>query len=355
MRLRVCRHYRLSGAPVAVLKYTPNSAARLATRNDRPHGPASAQHAERHAEASVTSEIREDDFRRRNDILDKLQRGQIKLEEAEKAAADANLPPLASRPPPGQFDPDKRAHWSLPMTLAWIASRDVELVRTFDDEYRQECWDFEFKALRLPRADGNQDNYESRDGWHLVQRSPASWTNTLIFLRCDQLDAPKAESELLENLERGTLHAEAVRVDDRALITIPASEWSRLEFCDDDRWRIYLRYKHEPFSRIYSHVLLPRVTVMKLWKIGPSGGSKHRAAKYCKEWMEQMMAASPDNPTMTKADCLKEAMNRFGVKKSRAESIYQECNRAPDRAAWRATGPKKNRPERQNVTRKGRK
>ena len=86
---------------------------------------------------------------------------------------DSDKPPTSKeeayarrvRPPPEKFDPDKRSHWSITMTVAWIIWRDLDAVRNECDDYRNECadWIFELRKRRpaaerllpamLPRID----------------------------------------------------------------------------------------------------------------------------------------------------------------------------------------------------------
>ena len=41
------------------------------------------------------------------------------------------------RPPPEKYDPDKRSHWSITVTLAWIIWREIDAVRNEWDGYRE--------------------------------------------------------------------------------------------------------------------------------------------------------------------------------------------------------------------------
>ena len=60
------------------------------------------------------------------------------------------------RPPPEKYDPDKRSHWSITMTLAWIIWREIDAVRNEWDDYRNECADWIFRRPPLRVADPDQ-------------------------------------------------------------------------------------------------------------------------------------------------------------------------------------------------------
>ena len=246
----------------------------------------------------------------RDSIAGQLAEGQLTLAQVE-AALDAAGHPFG--PPPDLFDPEKKARWSLPMVLAWIARRDRDTVRTFDAEYRADC------QIAVP-----WDENDVGAGWHYVQGRPVSWTAT-----CLELDAPEAVSELRRQLESGAICANAVRASDDTPIDIPASEWLRLEICDDARWRIYLRYKHAPESRVYWDVEVPRIQVIRTWE--QHEPSKHRTAAQNKrdaeQWLLDEMKKHQEEPHMTKVESLAVMVKRYGIAPSRAKTIYQKCGK----------------------------
>src|SRR6516162_8545233 len=75
----------------------------------------------------------------RDILIDRVRRGELTPEDAEQEAERHGFGPLATKPPPTEFDPDKMHWWSLPMAVAWIAWRNSASVREHYAEYAQKC------------------------------------------------------------------------------------------------------------------------------------------------------------------------------------------------------------------------
>jgi len=65
----------------------------------------------------------------RDDIFDKVRRGEMTPPQAEAEAVRLGMKSFASEPDPAAFDPMCLAWWSLPMAIAWIAWRSPNRVR----------------------------------------------------------------------------------------------------------------------------------------------------------------------------------------------------------------------------------
>ena len=73
----------------------------------------------------------------RDDLLAHVLSGSLEPEEAEIEARRLGLAPLLDAPNPVDFDPLDEPDWSLLMTLAWIITRDLGVVRQQWDAWRE--------------------------------------------------------------------------------------------------------------------------------------------------------------------------------------------------------------------------
>lgn len=146
----------------------------------------------------------------RDNLFDRLQRGELNISEAEAQAAAGGVGPLRDVPAPDAFHPETETFWNLPMAVAWVAWRSFARVTEYWDEYRVNCWDWHFKKWRLG-PDG-----PIHEGWFLEQRAPA----TLIVLALAEgyqsshesrpkgpMDVEVARVALWDALEEGLLRA----------------------------------------------------------------------------------------------------------------------------------------------------
>ncbi len=74
----------------------------------------------------------------RDDLLEQVRLGTLTPGQAELAAREAGLGPLAPEPDPARFDPMAELRWTLPMAVAWIAWRSPDAVREQWNAYRAE-------------------------------------------------------------------------------------------------------------------------------------------------------------------------------------------------------------------------
>jgi hypothetical protein len=76
---------------------------------------------------------------RRDDLIEQLLRGEISPDRAVSKAKQLGLSPLYGDTDPSIFDPMSEISWTPLMAVAWIAFRDVHIVRRSADEYRFKC------------------------------------------------------------------------------------------------------------------------------------------------------------------------------------------------------------------------
>ena len=252
----------------------------------------------------------------RDDLFERVRRGELKPQQAEDEAQRLGLEPLSSRPDPGAFDPARKSRWSLAMVLAWIVWRDMAEVREWDSQYRADCWDWQPSRYRLA-SEG--EAAQVFDGFAVVQRSPASGEMFEAFGYIPLSDrhtafrpgnAPvQAKRELWDALLDGKLTAEGVPASGGARIDVPSREWADIEDCTGggSPFREYFRYRHHPLGRAYDDILWMRDEVRGIWPPiaepeAPSGQPhsatrrmSHAAAdREFKEWLAALDAAFGD-------------------------------------------------------------
>jgi hypothetical protein len=91
--------------------------------------------------------------------------GKLTPEEAEREAERLGFGPLARKPDPGKFDPDKMHWWSLPMAVAWIAWRNSSSVREHCAEYAEKCLYWISGSWNVPVNNGTE--FARVDGYAL--------------------------------------------------------------------------------------------------------------------------------------------------------------------------------------------
>jgi hypothetical protein len=113
------------------------------------------------------------------EIIARVQRGDITPDDAEQLAKKHGLPPFAGRPPSSTFDPMSSPTWTPLQAIAWIAFRDVDEVRNASPEFRQHCYvwlpgpsSLTPSFLLLARNRGKKSV-----GWHMEQMGPPSFSS----------------------------------------------------------------------------------------------------------------------------------------------------------------------------------
>jgi hypothetical protein len=211
------------------------------------------------------------EFEVRNDIIDKVQRGEWTPEQAEAETARLGIKPFASEPEPAAFDPMCEAWWSLPMAIAWIAWRSPDKVREFWDAYRSECWDWNFREWR----DGPDGPVYA--GHFLEQRRPATLSSLLFAEHHDSaqgllphgtISITDAKAKLWKALGENSFQAMGVSTETGERTVIPDHAWRDLndiEECGRDVLRV--REASGVWTdRGYNDVALRRQNIMAIWQ-----------------------------------------------------------------------------------------
>ena len=207
----------------------------------------------------------------RNDLIGKVQDGELSPEEADAEAVRLGLRPLASVPADDALDPMMLETWTLPMAIAWIAWRSPAAVRAWWGAYRDECRSWHHRNWRIG-PDG-----PVREGFFLKSRPPASVALLRMSAMLDERvhqDAPPsiaiedAIAWLWRMLARGLVRATAVdcRADERTVI--PAEAWQRLKAAETDHDRDEVRdMSRFPFGERYADVLLNVSDIRNAWPV----------------------------------------------------------------------------------------
>jgi hypothetical protein len=212
----------------------------------------------------------EDAFTFRNDILEKVGYGLLSPDEAEEEARQHGLEPFTRKPSPAEFNPFALEHWTLPMTIAWIAWRTPAMVCEQWDAFLENRLSWQWRRWRHG-ADGTV-----HAGYFLEQERPASVATLRIAAVSQEMGDPGAEPRIAVEdaidllwrlLGRGAIRATAVDSRGHERTAIPYDAWPRLKLSEtDDRddLRDMSRY---PFGVHYVDVLLSVADVRKVWTI----------------------------------------------------------------------------------------
>ncbi len=199
----------------------------------------------------------------RNDLLVRVQRGEITPADAESEAKRLGLGKLASEPDPADCDPMREPYWSLPMAVAWIAYRSADAVRNWWNDYRKE-----FSVWRYVEWQEKPDG-PIHQGYGL-ERRPAA---TLVRLRIvdtkrqnavDDMSAEEAIKELWRALQFGDFEASGVEKDTGKRVGIQAERWHDLTWFEESGTDV-IRPQREQAKECYREVIVPAEAVRARW------------------------------------------------------------------------------------------
>jgi hypothetical protein len=205
---------------------------------------------------------------RRDELIALARYGKITPAEAEAEAVAAGLAPFAQQPALPDFDPMLEPRWPIVMAVAWIAWRDLTIVRENCSRFRSESVHWVFREWNEPINDGSA--FAGQKGWFLERWSepttvrlsiveklrnglPASWCMSVLA----------AEKALWRALSDGHLVAEALSRDGKP-VDIPQREWSYLKLFEDGK-RDVLRYEVLDRDEPFTEVKLKRDDLLRLW------------------------------------------------------------------------------------------
>lgn len=197
----------------------------------------------------------------RDEILDRVSRGEITPYEAEDQAARLGLPPFAHTPDLAQFNPMSEPWWTLGMAAAWIIWRTPTAVRRVWSDYRREVtawrgpfyvrhhesgWGYGYPvAVRddgKPNEDPLPDTVITAE-YQLERQSDLSLFDVLAreSFRHPEDDEPMidgvtAKGEIWRALQSGQLVAEGIPAASGERRTIRDAEWVDLDYFDQPGW-----------------------------------------------------------------------------------------------------------------------
>jgi hypothetical protein len=207
--------------------------------------------------------------RGRDDLIEDVRYGRMSPEAAEEEAARLGFRPLANDPDPSTYNPMGEAWWTIIMAIAWIAWRSPRKVTEHWDDYRRNCWRWNYREWRI----GKEGTVHS--GHFLEQREAATFTWLGLAGRYDEshqlvpegwIDIDEAKAKLWTALSENLLQATGIGMKSGERTVIPDHEWRDLDTFEEKRRTVLLPRKHGVMSALgYSDVVVRRQNVMVLW------------------------------------------------------------------------------------------
>lgn len=243
-------------------------------------------------EEAFPHEFTDPEFDGRNNLFHQVRLGELTCEQAEDEAQRQGWASLSSRPDPANFDPLQKSPWSLCMAMAWIAWRNPDRVREWDNAWRKECWDWRKWSGRVPGPDGQGRNERF---WRVVQKSPASVEEFISFGYLPEdprkasmlVDAEaelnrvcKAKAQLWSALYDGDLDAAGVPASGGPRIVVPTIHWPDLVA---HKGRGYggdvMVFRHQPALVVYRDPVISAKSVITYWPVVVEASPKSSAPR----------------------------------------------------------------------------
>ena len=204
-------------------------------------------------------------------LLMQAERGEITKEQAEAAAAAHGLEPFERRPELPRFDPKFKSHWSIVMSVAWIARRDFELVREQDPEFCSECFHWIYRERKGPP---DKTAEPVKRGGYFLETKLAPTVSRLALLdvvsrvrgnvpSTAAMTIREAQAVLWRALSEGHLMANGFNTEG-VLVEIPSREWAYLRLREEGE-RDVLRYDAISRPEPYTTVKLEQSELLRLW------------------------------------------------------------------------------------------
>lgn len=239
---------------------------------------------------------------------------------------------IGIRPPEGSFNPEEISHWSITMTIAWIAWRDFNIVREEWDDYRLACADWMFTG----------------ENWLLIPHRPSFWfflevresaNKPRISLKIAKWELWKAAGE--EDVVATALQCPTRFTYDGSEVIIHGASWPRLSFQVAQSGHATLERSDGVWFR---DVRFPRSDVIRIWpklesarvvaRISPpatpvaetealvSRISRADAARVFKEYREAYQVISTEKQDI-------EFMRRYGISRDWVRSERKKYPKLP--------------------------
>jgi hypothetical protein len=179
--------------------------------------------------------------------------------------------PLATKPDPGEFDPDQMPWWSLPMAVAWIAWRNSASVREHCAESAEKCIYWIPGSWNVPINNGTE--FAHVNGYALKELGQPtvcrlSWveaylTSTETLPPTTQMTVAKAVKQLFVALAAGRVTCIAKDVIGK-VVEIPQSEWPDLQLFEEGETDV-LKHDALDHTATFSEIKLLRERLKQVW------------------------------------------------------------------------------------------
>jgi hypothetical protein len=207
----------------------------------------------------------------RDILLDRVRRGEITPDEAEREAENQGFGPLATKPNAVEFEPDEMAWWSLPMAVAWIAWRSLNSVREHCAEYRENWLHWMPGSWNVPTNNGTE--FERIDGYELrasrqstvcrLSMVEAYLASTKTLPPTTKMTVAEAEKRLFTALADGRVKAIA-RDAAGNVVDIPQREWPYLQLFEEGLADVLKHDALDP-KPAFSEIKLERNVLKEIW------------------------------------------------------------------------------------------
>lgn len=212
----------------------------------------------------------------RGTLLTELKNGRIKKDEAV-VIAEARGVNLLTNPNPSEYDPLLEIGWTLAMAVAWIATRDIDIVRD-----QMNSWRTAKEYLKTSKV-LDDDTQKEMEVWNVESSEKAS----LMLLAYEEFQSDDARlasdsskplvseyhtaiKDLWLKLGNGELVARAT-VEGHIGQVIEQDRWQYLEHNVADFGQEYVCYKdHQNGGKKWFDVTVPREDVLSIWSIKPN-------------------------------------------------------------------------------------
>lgn len=204
------------------------------------------------------------------ELIALVSEGKLTPRAAEKRALKLGCAPLTSKPGPNECDPNQRARWTLVMTVAWIAWRDLSLVRESSPEYADATTQWRHEELIVRTGKGRVRKRIVSSIQHLRPRTRAWLYSADVHMRSQErfskivkMPVSEAFDCLWGACERGDLTAEGIDQEDQVK-TVPKADWPRLRPFDEKE-RLVLKRNGLDSKPAYTEVSFRQSDVKKCW------------------------------------------------------------------------------------------
>lgn len=216
-------------------------------------------------------------------LLRELEFGRIEL-TAARAKAEAFGIELEGKADSSKFDPKEEGRWTIPMAIAWIASRDIDKVRWQWDTWRDKHSHFSLKKKWTDAGSG-----QTYEGWFLESIGKASLFDQSKGEVREASKLNQAYEVPLQNIHStqkdlwGKLKASKILAEGILNQTdyrpIEKHLWQVLEPNEMPDGEDYIRNRIN--NDRWSGVTVPSEDVIKLWPIKP--GAKNNSVEVPKQ------------------------------------------------------------------------